>query len=278
MTAQVGYMKIRFSFIVLILLALSIVFGSQVQAAGKKRIPQEKMTALQATVDDLVKKCEQQGSGQGWIYVTYQDEMPGDNGLDPVTGVKLPVHSKWQIWYQLDSEGKQEQMISRREDLETGNVWIATYRYGKVYAYPAGYKTVTVFSAPGNVYPLKERCAALDTFLKEGLQNPAESTITTRFLKDDSGQIIREFVQETKRTEPVEMEIGGRIQSIVGSKVIFLRNDQNGLPVSSAYYVTTDEGNLILTGRYFDFSLSVVPDLPDEVKSILNWPSEVDQP
>ena len=234
--------------------------GSNINAAQK---------AIDKSGELTAKWLNSLGTGN-WLYISSKYEAGGELGIDPETGLPLPNRSLWESWYTLNSAGQQTTVLTRRTDLERGNVTYVAWQNDKLYRLPSG--TLVDTSQQGNAWknfrPLRDH--ACNTRLPEFLSSPIDSItkeISSKSLIDSGG--VNQLVITMTTHHPPVSDVSGFPGTFKEEQFICYWNNDTGEIESTEQFLITDKGEPILLNRDYDYIVQWVTEPPIEMLDLL---------
>jgi hypothetical protein len=213
---------------------------------------------FERTWNALTEKWLTQLGGSGWVYYAFKVDLAGDNGVDPNIGWPLPNRSLDEYWFKVDASGQIKVILTRRTDLDRGNVWLASWM-----------KDVLVLHYPEkNVEMGDDSWGSLEAYLNSGALTFGKPTrIVTLELVDDGG---RALYMAKLRVMDEAMEVGGPVAGTFrGVEVVEIRDAESGAFVSGEQSLINEQGERVVIYREYDYHIEKVPAPPDEMLALL---------
>lgn len=181
--------------------------------------------------------------------------MGGNPGTDPYSNWPLPTRSLDENWFYIDDSNHITKALTRRTDLESGNIWISSWEDRRlVLHYPT--QNVEMFN---DIYStlksaIDPRC---DTF------GGSERTVTSEVIPDGD-RMLHISTVEIVYDEP--RESGGPIEgTYLGMDVTCKRDSANGVMFSVEQTLFGENEERVFLALLYDFKATRVSEPPAEM-------------
>jgi hypothetical protein len=221
-----------------------------------------------STANELTAKWLDQLGNDGWLFVSYKDELLGSLGIDPETGWPLANKALWEHWYELDSDGRPASVLVRHTDLERGNVTRVVWTDGVLLRDPSGVKE------DGHQWEIYR--PIVDHFcnskLSETLRYSGEvvGEVSEDWTEDANGNAL--WVVTMKVTYPPvsTADVSGEPNTYIATETTCTRNAETGAVVNSDHVFITLEDDRLLYQRTYEYVVTRVPQPPAEMLDLLD--------
>lgn len=256
----------------LALLLVGLVFGlfrPAVAAPVTKSLPlggQGANDPIVQTSNELTETWLAGAGSEGWLVVSYKDELTGELGADPETGWPLANQALWEMWYTLDAAGRNTTVLVRHTDPERGNVTRVAWEGGVLLRDPSGVRE------PGHDWETYR--PVRDHFCNSRLPD---------FLGPSGGDVMRQAVAEwttdtagasqwtvTMTTRYPPTGLARDPNTYVATELTCSRNGATGAMEGTEEVYVTDRGERVLKQRTYDYTLTRVVIPPAEMLALLD--------
>jgi hypothetical protein len=274
-------MKVKHLFLIAAFAAGAFLFYQYFPAMGATRTSMEAQstptsTDVQESSDqtqraivlsnDLTAKwLESLGSGE-WLYISSKYETDQELGVDPETGWPIPKHSLWEEWYQLDDQGRQTISITKRTDLENGNVSYGVWSGNELLRLPSEERENTSEREGWESFrPIRDHYCNTRVSNVVNLPDEGVSTAVTFAEVNDGAETKVSIVV----MHPTVNDVTGFSGSFVGDELNCYRDSQTGAIIRAEEFLITDKGERVLLSNDYDYVVGWVADLPVDVMDAL---------
>lgn len=193
----------------------------------------------------------------GWVYFTHRSDLAGDVGFEREAGWPLPNRSLDEVWYHIDNRGQITQRLTRRIDLDRGNVWLGSWENGLlVFHYPGNKVEMTDDGPPSLRWALGSPCT---NFGKSG------RTVTLKLL--DEKPPVYEALIKIDNEEP-EYSAGDIEGYYWGQEIVCRRDAETGAPLSVEQTLIDQNRERVFLSRFYDFHAERVPAPPADMLAL----------
>ena len=219
-----------------------------------------------ATSEKLTQKWLNQIGNEEWLFYSYKEELPGDNGVDPETNWPLPSQALWAAWYHFNTNKQPDIVLVQRTDTERGNVWQVAWTKGESLRYPSDVREEDPYM--GDYYPIRDHYCT--TRLQDIPNYADENTtieVTDSWRTGDDG--VMRWVMTLKIAYP-PVRVSDDSRTYIATELTCVRNGETGAVELSEEVGLTTEGERILRSRHFDYIVKPVTELPVDMLSLLD--------
>jgi hypothetical protein len=227
---------------------------------------------IASRAQEMAEKWRTSIQGQGWLFLSYNDELPYVKGTDPDTGWPLFNRVLWEQWYELDKDGLVTALLVRATDLDRGNVYRLAWQDGNLTRSPAW----TLDAGPEwlsyDYRPIN------DHFCITSIIDAAE--LATKGTAEMTGEVTEESqlvdgktvwsIRATLRHPPeITTDVTGVEGTYSASAISCSWSQETGVLIGSELRFVTDAGSEVLYQRTFDYEAAMVEEPPSEMLQLL---------
>lgn len=208
------------------------------------------------------------GSGK-WLFISSKYETVQDSGIDPEIGSPIPNKSLWEAWYRLDSDGKQTTVLTRRTDLERGNVTYVAWQNGELLRLPSGVREDTHGRGWETFQPIIDHYC--NTRLPFFLEKPDEGNSKDVIIQSVNNEVgpSRWIVTMVYGYPPVS-DVTGHPGAFIGDELTCYRNSETGAVEITEEYLIAENGDRVLLWHDYDYIVMWVDAPPTEMLALLD--------